>query len=123
MIKDSAGSYERLSTTYPTQMLNALKIGVPGGFASRVYAFEGEAVIYVLTGTVRYVIEGVIYELQADDSLHFSTSKPHQMVNPAEGFAEILVLSTQQLFDEQHRVLPQLLAVTPHVPGRKNGGG
>ncbi len=103
-IKDEGGSYERLSTTYPTQLLNAVKMFVPAGLSSKLYSYEGEMVVYVLAGVIRYVIDGVIYELQAGDSLHFSTSRPHRVTTPDDHTTEILVLSTQQIVDEQHGI-------------------
>ena len=103
-IKDEGGSYERLSTTYPTQLLNAVKMFVPSGLTSKLYSYEGEMVVYVLAGVLRYVIDGVIYELQAGDSLHFSTTRPHRVTTPSDASAEILVLSTQQIVNENHHI-------------------
>ncbi len=111
-IRDEGGSYERLSTTYPTQLLNAVKMFVPAGLVSKLYSYEGEMVVYVLSGAVRYVIDSVIYELQAGDSLHFSTSRPHRVTTPNDRTADILVLSTEQIVDEHHSIAP-----TIHVRG------
>ncbi|WP_175561936.1 helix-turn-helix domain-containing protein [Kaistia soli] len=103
-IKDEAGSYERLSTSFPTQLLSAVKLYLPSALRSKVFSYDGELIVYVLGGTIRYVIEGVIYELQSGDSLHFSTSKPHWVATPSDSTAEILVLSTQQVVDDYHRI-------------------
>ena len=43
-VRDSLVAYERLSTTFPSQMLNVAKINVPAGFTSQSYAFDGEQV-------------------------------------------------------------------------------
>ncbi len=114
-IKDEGGSYERLSTTYPTQLLNAIKMYVPAALRSKLYSYEGEIVIYVLSGTIRYIVDGVIYELQVGDSLHFSTSRPHRVTTPEDSSAEVLVLSTQQVIDDFHRVASSILV-------RRDGG-
>ncbi|MBZ9937915.1 XRE family transcriptional regulator [Mesorhizobium sp. BR1-1-16] len=103
-IKDEAGCYERLSTSFPNQLLSAVKLFFPSALRSKVFSYDGEMIVYVLNGTVRYVIDGVIYELQSGDSLHFSTSKPHRVTTPADATAEVLVLSTQPVVDDGHRV-------------------
>lgn len=109
-IKDEAGSYERLSTSFPTQLLSAVKLYFPSALRSKLFSYDGEIIVYVLAGTVRYVIEGVIYELQSGDSLHFSTSKPHRVTTPNDSAAEILVLSTQAVVDDYHRVAQHIHA-------------
>ncbi|MCX5479785.1 helix-turn-helix domain-containing protein [Kaistia geumhonensis] len=107
-VRDSAAAYERLSTSYPGQMLTAIKLTLPAPFQSRTFAFPGEQLTYTLAGTARYVIEGVIFELQPGDSLHFSTARPHRLLNESGALLELLVVSTQQLFDEYHRIMPQI---------------
>jgi len=107
-VRDSIAAYERLSTSYPGQMLTAIKLTVPATFESRIFAFPGEQIVYDLTGIARYVIEDVIFELQPGDSLHFSTARPHRLLNESGALVELLVVSTQQLFDEYHRVMPQV---------------
>ena len=111
-ITDEGGSYERLSTTYPTQLLNAVKMFVPSGLTSKLYSYEGEMVVYVLSGAIRYVIDSVIYELETGDSLHFSTWRPHRVTTPVDRTADILVLSTEQIVDDSHGIAP-----TIHVRG------
>lgn len=91
----SRASYEQLSTTFPGQMLNALKVHVPAGYRSETSSYEGEEIVYVLSGTVRYVIDGTIYELQSGDALHYSAHRPHHVVNPCDQPAEVISISTQ----------------------------
>lgn len=96
-------SYERLSTTFPGQMLNAVKMNVPPRYLSETSSHEGEEVVYVLSGSIRYVIDETIYELHAGDTLHFSAHRPHRVHNPADHVAEVLSVGTQQLFTDSPR--------------------
>jgi len=96
-------SYERLSTTFPGQMLNAVKMNVPARYLSETSSHEGEEIVYVLSGSIRYVIDEVAYELHTGDTLHFSAQRPHRVHNPADHVAEVLSVGTQQLFTEASR--------------------
>jgi transcriptional regulator with XRE-family HTH domain len=96
-------SYERLSTALPGHMLNAHKMNVPPLYVSEESSHEGEEIVYVLAGTIRYVIDGTIYELTAGDSLHFSAARPHYLANPAGHMAELVSVSTQPLLPSQYR--------------------
>lgn len=90
-------SVEQLSTTFPGQLLNATKLHVPARHRSNILSFEGEQVVYVLSGTVRYKLDDTIYELQAGDAFHFSTSQPYEIVNPTDDHAELLAIGTEPL--------------------------
>jgi len=93
-------SYERLSSNFPGQSLSAVKMNIPPNYLSETSTHEGEEIVYVLSGTVRYVIEGTIYELHAGDSLHFSSHRPHKVHNPTDQPTETISVGTQQLFGE-----------------------
>lgn len=105
-------SYERLSTTFPGQMLNAVKMNVPPRYLSETSSHEGEEIVYVLSGSIRYVIDETIYELHAGDTLHFSAQRPHRVHNPADHVAEVLSVGTQQLFADASRQRGRSHAVT-----------
>ncbi|BCP53587.1 hypothetical protein K32_22040 [Kaistia sp. 32K] len=96
-------SYERLSTTFPGQMLNAVKMNVPPRYLSETTAHEGEEIVYVLSGTIRYVIDDTNFDLKAGDTLHFSAQRPHRVQNPTDQIAEVLSVGTQQLFGDPAR--------------------
>lgn len=96
-------SYERLSTTFPGQMLNAVKMNVPPRYLSETSSHEGEEIVYVLSGSIRYVIDETIYELHVGDTLHFSAHRPHRVHNATDHAAEVLTVGTQQLFGDLPR--------------------
>jgi transcriptional regulator with XRE-family HTH domain len=96
-------SYERLSTTFPGQALSAVKMNVPPRYLSETAAHEGEEIVYVLSGTIRYVIDEIDHDLTAGDVLHFSAQRPHRVHNPTDKVAEVLSVGTQQLFSDPAR--------------------
>jgi transcriptional regulator with XRE-family HTH domain len=44
----------------------------------------GEELVFVLEGSIRFVIDDEEYELQEGDSLHFRTVRPHAWANPSD---------------------------------------
>lgn len=92
---DSRIEYERLSTTFPGQMLNAVKVRVPPRYLSTASSHDGEEIAFVIAGVVRYIIDGTIYELHVGDSLHFSANRAHQLQNPTDVVAEFLAVGTK----------------------------
>lgn len=96
-------SYERLSTTFPGQALSAVKMNVPPRYLSETAAHEGEEIVYVLSGMIRYVVDGIDHDLQSGDVLHFSAQRPHRVHNPTDQVAEVLSVGTQQLFEDSAR--------------------
>ncbi|PKO03176.1 MAG: hypothetical protein CVU43_04390 [Chloroflexi bacterium HGW-Chloroflexi-5] len=64
----------------------------PGmGSGDRMIVHTGYEVVYCLTGTIRYQIEGEEYVLRAGDSLVFEAHLPHCWENPTKQSAEILL--------------------------------
>jgi len=86
---------EQLSTTFPGQLLNAVKLEVPPHYRGAGRPFEGEQVVYVLKGTVRYLLDGTIYELEAGDAFHFSLNRPYEISNPTDQPSEVLTVGTE----------------------------
>jgi transcriptional regulator with XRE-family HTH domain len=88
-------SFEQLSTTFPGQLLNAQKLHVPPRHRGSGPSVEGEQVVYVLQGTVRYILDGVIYELEAGDAFHFSSIHAYEISNPTDSPAELISIGTE----------------------------
>ncbi|WP_206956360.1 helix-turn-helix domain-containing protein [Trinickia acidisoli] len=94
--------YERLSTTFDGSLLNAVKVQMLEGYSSEWVAHGGDEFVYVLSGKVRYTLRKKDYELTAGDSLHFNAEHRHRVVNLGPGPAELIVVGTLQLFDDDH---------------------
>ncbi len=92
--------YERLSTTFDGSMLNAVKVLMLEGYTSEWVAHGGDEFVYVLSGQVRYTLRKKDYVLAAGDSLHFNAQERHRVVNDGPGPAELIVVGTLPLFDD-----------------------
>jgi len=92
--------YERLSTTFDGSLLNAVKVRMMEGYSSEWVAHSGDEFVYVLSGQVRYTLRKKDYPLAAGDSLHFNAQERHRVVNVGAGPAELIVVGTLPLFDD-----------------------
>lgn len=92
--------YEFLEPGFPEAKLNACITHVPPGFSSEVMRHEGEEFVYLIAGTMVYEVEGVEYRLQAGDTLHFNSTRPHASRNTGDAVATELWVGTLRLFAE-----------------------
>ena len=92
--------YEFLEPGFAEAKLNACITHVPPGFASEVMRHEGEDFVYLIAGSMIYVVDGVEYPLQAGDTLHFASTVPHASRNAGETVAVELWVGTMRLFSE-----------------------
>ncbi|MGK9067318.1 cupin domain-containing protein [Stutzerimonas chloritidismutans] len=93
-------AYERLSTSFPGNLLNAVKVSMPVGYQSELIAHEGSEFAYVLSGRIVYTVDGRSYPLAIGDSIHFDAGKPHYLANVGDQPAEVLTVTTMGLFDD-----------------------
>ncbi len=93
-------AYERLSTSFPGNLLNAVKVSMPVGYQSELIAHEGAEFAYVLAGRIVYTVAGRDYPLASGDSIHFDAGKPHHLANVGDQPAEVLTVTTMGLFDD-----------------------
>jgi len=93
-------AYERLSTSFPGNLLNAVKVSMPVGYQSELIAHEGAEFAYVLSGRIVYTVDGRDYPLASGDSIHFDAGKPHHLANVGDLPAEVLTVTTMGLFDD-----------------------
>lgn len=103
-IDEGTLSYERLSGSFPGKQLNAIRMDVPPGYRSEETSHDGEEFVFVLTGTIRYVLGDRPVDLAAGDSLHFAARERHRVENRSGGPAIVLTVVTQDLFGERRSV-------------------
>lgn len=92
--------YEFLEPGFAEAKLNACITHVPPGFASETMRHEGEDFVYLISGSMIYVVDEVEYPLQAGGTLHFSSSLPHRSRNPGTEVATELWVGTMRVFSE-----------------------
>ena len=52
------------------------------GSGAGVSQSQGEELVFMLEGTLAFVVDGIVYRLGAGDALHFRTDRPHRWENP-----------------------------------------
>ncbi len=93
-------TYERLSSTFPGNVLRSVIIHEPPGHRSEPISHEGEEMFYVLEGTVTIEVDGERTVLDVGDSLHFPSTKTHSSWNHADRPATILWVGTMDVFGD-----------------------
>lgn len=104
-ISPNSLSYERLSSSFPGNVLRSVIIHEPPGHRSEPIAHEGEEMFYVLEGMVTVEVNGEPTILDAGDSIHFSSTKIHSTWNHATRPATLLWVGTMDVFGEGSNAL------------------
>lgn len=92
--------YERLSTTFPGNVLRSLIIHEPPGYRSEPIAHEGEEIFFVLDGELTVEVDGEQVVLLAGDSIHFPSTRTHSTWNHSIRPATVLHTCTMDVFGE-----------------------
>ncbi|MFH1795271.1 MAG: XRE family transcriptional regulator [Pseudomonadota bacterium] len=95
--------YERLSASFPGNVLNTVIIHEPPGYRSEPIAHEGEEIFYVLEGGITVEVEGETHVLGVGDSLHFPSTKVHSSWNHMGSPSTILHTCTMDVFGDRER--------------------
>lgn len=93
-------TYERVSSSFPGNVLRSVIIHEPPGHRSEPISHEGEEMFYVLEGTVTVEVDGERTVLEAGDSLHFTSTKTHSSWNHSDSPATILWVGTMDVFGD-----------------------
>jgi transcriptional regulator with XRE-family HTH domain len=96
----TARYYEFLERGFPDAKLNACLSHVPPGHLSEMMSHEGEEFVYLVSGSMRYEVDGVVYLCGPGDTLHFDSHKPHRGENIGTETAVELWVGTMRLFPE-----------------------
>ncbi len=62
--------------------------GADSGLEPMVH--PGEELVYLLSGTLSFNVDGDVYVLYPGDALHFRTDRPHRWLNPGDEPAEAI---------------------------------
>ena len=96
----TARFYEFLERGFPGAKLNACISHCPPGHSSELMGHEGEDFLYLVSGTMRYEVDGVAYLLGPGDTMHFDARRPHRSQNVGTETAVELWVGTMQLFPQ-----------------------
>ncbi|MBM1169951.1 helix-turn-helix domain-containing protein [Microvirga arabica] len=97
-IGDSALRYERLSTVFPGQQIDAVMIHVPPGYRAETISHTGEEWIYVVSGELQQSIDKTTVVLGPGDTCHFRGDSPHSYANRGKDLATLIWVGTVPVF-------------------------
>lgn len=90
--------YERLSTVFPGQQIDAVMIHVPPEYRAETISHTGEEWIYVVAGQLHQTIAGTTIVLGPGDTCHFRGDNPHSYANRGRAPVTILWVGTVPVF-------------------------
>ena len=91
--------YARLGGGFEGRTLEPLLATYPPGYVSEVSRHRGEEMYYVLSGQLLVEIDGDEHRLDTDDSLHFSSERPHRLANRSDSPVHVIAVTTPTLLD------------------------
>lgn len=95
--------YERLSTTFPGNVLRAVLIHEAPGHRTEPIRHEGEELFFILSGALTVEIEGQRHVLNAGDSIHFASTRVHSSWNHTDQVTTLLHTCTMDVFGDARR--------------------
>ncbi|MGE0503535.1 MAG: helix-turn-helix domain-containing protein [Rhizobiaceae bacterium] len=94
-------TYERLSTSFPGNVLRSVVIHEPPGYRSEPIAHEGEEIFFILDGAITVEVDGEQVILQTGDSIHFQSTRVHSTWNHTTRATTILHTCTMDVFGDE----------------------
>lgn len=111
-------TYERLSSTFPGNVLRSVIIHEPPGYRSEPIAHEGEEIFFILDGALTVEVGGAKTILAAGDSIHFASTITHSNWNHTNRPTTILHTCTMDVFGDA----PAGDEAEPGIAVRRNAG-
>ena len=96
----SAVTYERLSASFPGNVLHSTLIHEPPGFRSEPMSHEGEEIFYIVSGELTLELDGEQMILEAGDTVHFPSTRTHVTWNHTSEPATIFHTCTMDVFGD-----------------------
>lgn len=96
----NAITYERLSASFPGNVLRSVIFHEPPGFRSEPMAHEGEEIFFILEGGLTIEIDGERTILETGDSIHFPSTRTHVTWNHTNQPTTVLHTCTMDVFGD-----------------------
>lgn len=93
-------TYERLSASFPGNVLRSTLIHEPPGFRSEPMSHEGEEIFYVVSGAMTLELDGDRMILEAGDTVHFPSTRTHVTWNHTTETTTIFHTCTMDVFGD-----------------------
>ncbi|MCY4542669.1 MAG: XRE family transcriptional regulator [Rhodobacteraceae bacterium] len=97
-LEENGISYERVSTGFPGNVLNAVIANMQPGYRSEEISHEGEELFYVIRGSLTVELDGNASVLKTGDTIHFHSGCRHSAWNHTSQAATVLITCTMELF-------------------------
>lgn len=91
--------YARLGNSFEGRTVEPLIATYPPGYLSERSTHRGEEFYYVLAGQLAVEMDGEEFRLDADDSLHFNSERPHRLANRSDSPARVIAVTVPTLLD------------------------
>lgn len=99
-VDQSPVRYERMSTVFPGQHIDALMMHVPPGYKSPPITNVGEEWVFILEGELIQTVDETRVKLRPGDSCHFRGDSPHSYENRGPDPVRMIWVGTVSLFAE-----------------------
>jgi transcriptional regulator with XRE-family HTH domain len=99
-ISGNAVTYERLSASFPGNVLRSTIIHEPPGFRSEPMSHEGEEIFFIVDGELTLELDGETMILQAGDTAHFPSTRTHTTWNHTDRPTTVFHTCTMDVFGE-----------------------
>jgi transcriptional regulator with XRE-family HTH domain len=96
----NAVSYERLSASFPGNVLRSTLIHEPPGFRSEPMSHEGEEIFYIVSGALTLELDGERMILEAGDTVHFPSTRVHATWNHTTEPTTVFHTCTMDIFGD-----------------------
>ena len=93
-------TYERLSTSFPGNVLRSTIIHEPPGFRSEPMSHEGEEIFLILKGSLTLELDGETLILDEGDTAHFPSTRTHAIWNHTTEPTTVFHTCTMDVFGE-----------------------
>ncbi len=112
-------TYERLTASFPNNVLRATFIHEPAGYRSEAMSHEGEEIFYIVSGELTLEVSGQPTVLREGDTAHFPSRLSHRTWNHTDKPTTVFHVCTMDVFGQVNgstEITTQGLAVTRRLP-------
>ena len=99
-ISGTAMTYERISASFPGNVLRSTIIHEPPGFRSEPTSHEGEEIFYIVEGSLTIELDGEVMVLEVGDTAHFPSTRTHTTWNHTDKPTTFFHTCTMDVFGD-----------------------
>jgi transcriptional regulator with XRE-family HTH domain len=100
VVTGSDVTYERVSASFPGNVLRSTLIHEPPGFRSEPMSHEGEEIFYIVRGSLTLELDGEQILLEEGDTAHFPSTRRHVTWNHTDQPTTVLHTCTMDVFGD-----------------------